>query len=87
MKTIVTYTKSGEQLTLTLECSAIGELVSQDLAGQASFRKALEEHLAKSTGVYEDTLSLAFGAAEDFDLQHSVAYEGEPHNPDDLEFD
>lgn len=88
MITTLTYTKNNEQLTLTLECDSLEQLLAKELKGHASFRKDLELHLAQSYGDYDDLLTLAMSAPKEFGLQMTIQYEGKSElDPDDLEFD
>lgn len=88
MTTILTYVKNDEQLTLTLETGPLGGVLFQEFKGDTSFRKSVEEYVAKSYGAYEDTLGLALYAATNFGLQLAVRYEGEPPDlPQDVIFD
>ncbi|WP_009964759.1 hypothetical protein [Verrucomicrobium spinosum] len=87
MTTTLTYVKNNEQLTLTLETGPLGGILSQEFKGNSSFRKSVESYVSQSSGTYEDTFGLAIGAAKKFGLQLAVQHEGEPPDPDDLEFD
>lgn len=87
MTTTLTYTKNNEQLTLILETGPLGGVLSQEIKGEASFRNALQTHLRETSGTYDGLLTLCYGAVEELGLQLTAKHEGEPPDPDDLEFD
>jgi hypothetical protein len=88
MITTLTYTRNNEQLTLTLETGPLGGVLSQKLDGETSFKGALQDHLAETSGTYEGLLTLCYSAVEELDLHLTVKYEGDPPDPgQDVIFD